>query len=422
MYKERFKSHHDANRALKTAFQTNENAYDYLTRKLNKDDLKDRVLYLHVPYCKKICSFCPFSKYSKVEKASYDQYLMDRVDEIKDYKFIRSKAFKSVYFGGGTPTALEPRQIDNVLNHLQKKMPLDDRVEISLESSISELDDEMLSVLKAHGVNRLSIGVQTFNDLGRRLLNRRGSGDFVKKRLEVIQKIIPNTNIDIIYNYPGQSIQNLKEDIKVVKDLDIGGLSFYSLMIHKNTPLEKTITRAELEIMHNIQREKVFFDHLVNDLSDEGYEMFELTKLIKDKRDEYKYIDIKHQGGHCVPIGVKAGGRIGRYSFFNPETMMPLSKNMNISARGRMVSDKYLEIEKVLNQLQHGRIVLDEHPIIQEVMLKESLTDLLERLIHHDYIQLTNKEIRFKNDGFFYGNNIISDFSKIMIDSFSEEN
>lgn len=421
MYKVRYKTHHDANRSLKAALTTTEDPYAYLYNKLNQEDLGRRVLYLHVPYCQKICSFCPFSKFSNVPKSEYDNYLIDQMLAVKDYEFIQSTPFESVYFGGGTPTALDWKQMDRVLNHIHKNFPLSSQVEISLESSITELNDDMLKVLEENGVNRLSIGVQTFNDKGRRLLNRRGNGAFAIKRLEKIKSIVKNTNIDLIYNYPGQDLEVLKNDIEIIKALDIGGLSFYSLMIHENTPLAIHISEKDRRIMSDLEREKHFFDCITNTLYDDGYEMFELTKLVKDKRDQYKYIEVKHDGGHCVPIGVKAGGRIGRYSYFNPENRMDFSDEIRLSMMGRMVSKEYLEIEKIINQLQHGYINLSEDAFVSRLIDLGLFNSLFDQLKSQELIKVSKKAIELTNEGFFFGNNIISDMAQMMVQHFHEK-
>lgn len=415
MYTKRFRSHHDANRRLKGVFKSNENPYDYLVEKLNQKDDMDRALYIHVPYCKKICSFCPFTKYSKVPKSSYDDLVIKQIDRIKDYQFIQSNPFESIYFGGGTPTALDPIQIQKILKHIHESIPLHEEVEISLETSASEMTDEMLDILKENGVNRLSVGIQTFCDQGRALLNRRGSGDFAASRLQKIKEVIPNTNIDLIYNYPGQDLKHLDEDLETIMKLDIAGLSFYALMIHEGTPLVKKLTQKEINQMSNLTREKEFFYHILDRLGADGYDMFELTKLIKNKRDCYKYIQVKHKGGHCVPIGVKSGGRIGRYSFYNYETDLVINGNLPISKMGQMITKEYLYIEKIINQIQHGDIPFETFNIVSGIIEDDNFKSLVNRYQKEGLINNNHNHMKLTKEGFFFGNNMIDELANILI-------
>ncbi len=415
MFKTRYRSHHDANRRLKEAFGTGERPEDYLKKKLNTEDDKSKTLYIHVPYCMKVCSFCPFSKYSHVPKASYDKYVINHIDRIKDFACIQTKPFDSIYFGGGTPTALRPQQMDRILDHIHKVIPLDKKAEISVETSATEMDEDMLKALSGQGVNRLSVGIQTFDDKGRKQMNRRGSGDFAASRLEQMRHVIPNTNMDLIYNYPGQTMEKLEADLRRIIDLDLAGLSFYALMIHDDTPLAKSIRDEDLRLMEDLSREKAFFDRILNRLGDYGYEMFELTKLIKERRDEYKYIQVKHDGGYCIPIGVKAGGRIGRYSLFNHESDKIISSEVPISARGRMVSEDYLRVEKVVNALQYGRISFDLLDELGPIRDDKNFRHLIRKYEEAGYLRTGSFDYQFTGDGFFFGNNIIDDMADVMI-------
>ncbi len=417
MYQERYKSHHDANRVLKQAFSSKESAYEYLKETLNQEANNRRVLYLHVPYCKKICSFCPFSKFSKVPTSGYDDYLISDMNRIINYTYIKDKSFEAINFGGGTPTALSPKQFDRILKHINNSFLLEADAEISVESSITELTDEMLEVLVSNNVNRLSIGVQTFNDNGRKLLNRRGSGEFAYNRLKKIRKAIPNTNIDLIYNYPGEDENVLKEDIEVIRSLDLAGISFYSLMIHEKTPLAKSITELELKQMNDLTREKRFFNEIINGLKQDGYEMFELTKLINNKRDRYRYIEVKHDNGDCIPIGVKAGGSIGRYLHFNPEDREDFDEAIRISNRGRMVTNDYFKINRIINELQHGLISYKTLESVDEIHRNQSFLHLLDELEKDGLIIKEKDTIRFTNEGYFFGNNIIHDIAKTFINN-----
>ncbi len=182
MYNVRFKSHHDASRLLKNKFDANPEKQEYLAGLLSGPALSKRAVYLHVPFCNKICSFCPFHRTDRLKRREYDEILISEIESIRGYEYMKAP-IDAINFGGGTPTALSPRQMGRVLRALRDSFDIKKGAEISVETSITELTDEMTSVLIECGVNRLSVGVQTFDDKGRKLLGRRGSGAKAAQRL-----------------------------------------------------------------------------------------------------------------------------------------------------------------------------------------------------------------------------------------------
>ncbi len=121
-------------------------------------------------------------------------------------------------------------------------MPLTENCEITIETTISELSDDKIEMFYNEGVNRFSIGVQTFSDNGRATLGRLGNQEIVIEKLNQLKEIgFSNVNIDIIYNYPEETLDEAIEDIKTVIDLDLAGFSFYSLIINEKATLAKTI-------------------------------------------------------------------------------------------------------------------------------------------------------------------------------------
>ncbi|MDR1906301.1 MAG: radical SAM protein, partial [Clostridiales bacterium] len=307
-YKERFKSHHDAARELKRYFTASVDKSEYLAELLRRPARRPRVIYLHVPFCNKICSFCPFHRPDALKRREYDKYLINDIKKIADYEYMRAPV-NAVYFGGGTPTALSPKQMERVLKELKSNFSIASGAEISVETSVTELTDEMLHALKENGVNRLSVGVQTFDDNTRKLLNRRGSGEAAVETLKrALATGITNVGVDLIYNYPRQTVTELQRDLDIVKSLNLAGVSMYSLMLHERTPLAKKITEPERAAMRDIWRDAEFFYLIADELSSRGFEFFELTKMIRSGLDRYEYMRVRHGGGSCIALGRGAGG------------------------------------------------------------------------------------------------------------------
>ena len=146
-------------------------------------------LYIHIPYCKQICSYCDFCK----KNYNFSECLLFILDLVKDLKKIKKK-YKTIYIGGGTPTCIEPKLLELVLKCC--KNLLEKEYEFTIESNPENLTTEMLQMLKKHGVNRLSVGVQTFDENIMKILHRDVSD--VEKIIENAHKYIKNINIDII--------------------------------------------------------------------------------------------------------------------------------------------------------------------------------------------------------------------------------
>ena len=136
MFNVRFKSHHDASRDLKKYFEIKTDKEIYVKNVLNNEAKNDRVIYIHVPFCNKICSFCPFNKPNKLKRKDYDNYIINELKELLKYDYSK-KELSAINFGGGTPTALSPIQMDNILTFLKENFIYKNDIEISVESSVS---------------------------------------------------------------------------------------------------------------------------------------------------------------------------------------------------------------------------------------------------------------------------------------------
>lgn len=406
-FETRYKSHHDASRSLKRRYTMNISAEEYLEQILNQPAKSRRAIYIHVPFCTKVCSFCPFHRPDRLRRREYHRHLIAEMRRIRGFEYMKAP-ISAVNFGGGTPTALSPEQLELILEELHSSFNISPDAEISVETSATELTDDMLSALRRQGVNRLSVGVQTFDDDGRALLGRRGGGDFAYSRIErALEYGFVNVSADIIYNYPGQTEAKLLCDIERISSLGLAGISFYSLMLHERTPLYYRLGRPEREELENIDRQYAFFNLLLDGLAPRGYEPFELTKLIRNKLDKYEYMEVRHNLGSCVALGQGAGGNIDNYLYSNTPDYNQVSETCPISASGRIVSDEYRIIDSFIWELQKGSVDLDSYSKRLGLDLCSILQAELERFVGYGLIEYDDDKITLTRDGLFWGSNII---------------
>lgn len=416
MYSERYKSHHDSARALKNLYADGESKESYLSRTLSSPRGCKSVIYFHVPFCNKVCSFCPFHRPDKLKRREYDSYLNGYMDKISRFKWMEGD-INAVNFGGGTPTALLPEQMKNIFDCLRRNFSIAKDAEISLETSVSELTDEMMQVLKECGVNRLSIGIQTFSDEGRKLLGRRGSGENAAVRVKKAVEEFKNVGIDLIYNYPGEDEKILKEDLSIIKSLNLAGISFYSLMLHEGTPIMNKITEDDVKKMGDLSREKAFFDVILDELYGVGYKPFELTKLIRNGLDRYDYMRIRHGGGSCIAVGSGAGGNIGRYVYSNRENHPFISEELPFSSMGRVLKEEYFILDELINDMQKTSVDLNAYSERLGRDINAILYPVIKARAEEGLVVYTDGKLSFTRDGLFFGNNFIDEALRAVINA-----
>jgi len=226
-------------------------------------------VYIHIPFCNKICSYCDFSKiyYDKNIVSSYLEALEKEIN--LNYK---KEKIKTLYIGGGTPSFLDLEEFEKLFNIISV-FDTTNLVEFTLECNVEDLSIDKLKILKKNGVNRLSIGVQTFNNRLLKILGRNTSEDFVSKIL-LAKSLIPNINIDLIFGIPTQTLSDVKKDLKTLLSLDIPHVSYYSLIIEPHTDLyNKRLYYVDEEI------ERKMYDLVSDTLS--SYDHYEISNYSK---------------------------------------------------------------------------------------------------------------------------------------------
>lgn len=189
--------------------------------------------YIHIPFCNNICSYCDFCKllYNKDFVKKYLDALEKEITN--NYK---NEILDTIYVGGGTPSSLNVLEL-NKLFSIIKIFKLSKEYEFTFEVNIEDITEEKLEILKENKVNRLSIGIESFNDKYLKYLGRNYTSDIIKEKVELAKKYFDNINVDLMYALKNESLNDLEEDIDKILKLDIKHISCYSLIIEKNTKL-----------------------------------------------------------------------------------------------------------------------------------------------------------------------------------------
>lgn len=246
-------------------------------------------LYVHVPFCLSKCHYCGF--YSLTDVSLREPYLAALLREMHYYRS-RSEAFDTFYIGGGTPSVLAPRQIEMLIMGAHRNFIISDGAEITVETNPADTTDHLLQVLYENGVNRISIGVQSFNDgildfLGRRHRARQALEAFKSSRKAGFE----NISLDLIYGIPGQGIKTWKKTLHQAADLRPEHLSCYQLTVEEGTPMAGMIAKGEITLPHE-QLQAEFFFCTAEILEKEGYFQYEVSNFAlagKESRHNQKY-------------------------------------------------------------------------------------------------------------------------------------
>lgn len=224
---------------------------------------REYLLYLHVPFCEELCPYCSFNRFP-LDRDLAAEYFKGLTKEIRMYADLGFD-FASVYVGGGTPTVL-PAEMTALLLELRKRFHIK---EISLETNPNHLTDEILDLLKEGGVNRLSVGVQSFDDALLKQMERYhkyGSGREIQDRLARLMGRFDTLNVDMIFNFPTQTMTALERDLEIIQEIQADQVTFYPLMV-------SDVTRNELARRFgpiSYRQEKAFYGRIV-ELLDEDY-------------------------------------------------------------------------------------------------------------------------------------------------------
>lgn len=268
--------------------------------------------YVHIPFCTQICYYCDFSKVF-IKNQPVDSYLEHLIEEYHSYDI---KKLRTLYIGGGTPTALSAPQLAFLLEKLTDKLDLSYLEELTIEANPGDLDEEKIAVLKDSPVNRVSLGVQTFND---RMLKQIGRSHLEKDIYENIANLkkagFDNISIDLIYALPKQTMEDVKTNVAKAIALDIPHMSLYSLILENHTVFMNRMRRGKLPLPKE-DLEAEMFEYIISELEKAGFEHYEISNFSKpgfESRHNLMYWDNAEYYG----IGAGASGYVNGVRYKN---------------------------------------------------------------------------------------------------------
>lgn len=281
---------------------------------------KDLGLYIHIPFCVKKCEYCDFLSWNAGEEER-QQYVAALLSEIESYReFAKGYRVSTIFIGGGTPSVLLPKQMEDILQKIYEIFELERRPEITIEVNPGTVDEEKLQCYKENGVNRLSMGLQSVKDEKLRLLGRIHTYQEFVESYELARKAgFDNISIDLISSVPGQTLQEWKEELETAAAQNPEHISVYQLIIEEGTPFyEKYAEHPELLPDEETSREIYLWTGKF--LKEAGYEQYEISNYAKpgkESRHNLKY----WERGDYLGLGLGAASMVRNIRMSNTKDM-----------------------------------------------------------------------------------------------------
>lgn len=281
---------------------------------------KDLGLYIHIPFCVKKCEYCDFLSWNAGEEER-QQYVAALLSEIESYReFAKGYRVSTIFIGGGTPSVLLPKQMEDILQKIYEIFELERRPEITVEVNPGTVDEKKLQCYKENGVNRLSMGLQSVKDEKLRLLGRIHTYQEFVESYELARKAgFDNISIDLISSVPGQTLQEWKEELETAAAQNPEHISVYQLIIEEGTPFyEKYAEHPELLPDEETSREIYLWTGKF--LKEAGYEQYEISNYAKpgkESRHNLKY----WERGDYLGLGLGAASMVRNIRMSNTKDM-----------------------------------------------------------------------------------------------------
>ena len=349
---------------------------------------KPNSLYIHIPFCEHVCSYCDFTKLFYNQKFELP-YLESLEKEIKN-KVVNK--VKTLYFGGGTPTALSDEGFERILKFAAQY--LDSDYEFTVEANVENLTESKLQIMKKYGINRLSIGVQSTCNA---LLKEIGRHHTFEEAQQIVflakSKGFNNINIDLIYGFKNESLNDLKHDLEEFIKLDIDHISIYSLIVEKGSILYNKKYQEQDE-----NESRKFYEFIVSFLREHGYERYEISNFARNQKYSRHNLTYWHNEEY-YGCGLGASGYVGGVRYENTKSLTEYLKGNYISSREKVDARALEEYFLITNlRLQKG-FLKEDYKDLFGIEFEKKYHDKIKYFDLQKYFDLSDERVRLTDEG-----------------------
>lgn len=368
---------------------------------------KEIGVYVHIPFCKRKCYYCDFISFCEKDELQ-EKYINTVIQEIEDFfNLNKNVKIKTIYIGGGTPSFIDGKYIEKIMNTFNKEGV----VEATIEVNPGSASLEKLKKYKECGINRLSIGLQSTED---RLLKKIGRihnyNDFLATYNLAREVGFDNINVDLMIGLPGQTIEDVKSSLNKVINLNPSHISVYSLIVEENTIIYNLIEQNKI-VLPDEELERNMYWYVKNYLELGGYEHYEISNFAKKGKMSLHNLDCWNQKEY-VGFGVSAHSYLNRKRFCNIGVLEEYIKDFKNTKEVQEVQSFYeTKQEYMLLGLRKikGVCISDfknkfgENPIF---LFKNELN----KLIEEGFLEITTNNIKLTNKGLNFANLVWEEF------------
>lgn len=371
-------------------------------------------IYIHIPFCKQKCLYCDFPSFAGKE-ACQEEYLDALLFEIREQgKYYQDRIVDTVFFGGGTPSALPSDALPRVLKALRASFAIADDAEISAEANPGTVDIDKLTAWKEAGINRISFGVQSFHDSLLRGIGRIHTADEAREAVRLARQAgFGNINLDLIYGLPSQTVDMLKADVEQALTLGTDHLSVYGLIVEEDTPLERMVEEGTA-VLPTDEDEEAMYDWVTDHLEGQGYHRYEISNCARDGkvcRHNLKY----WQFADYLGLGSAAHSFIGGKRFANERIPEAYIERMRTEGSARL-ADEAETIEELRGEYVFLALRTTEGIDTADFCrvfgadIDAVYGDVIDRLVSERLLERNGTHLRLTKHGMKYGNRVFAQF------------
>lgn len=370
-------------------------------------------LYIHIPFCDHICTYCDFPKLL-TKGQRHEEYIEALIQELTTYQQeVGFDALESVYIGGGTPTALSVEQIQPLFDFLNQNLSFNQIKEFSIEANPENLTLDKIEYLKNQGVNRFSLGVQTFHESLLKKIGRKHQAQEVIRAVQNLKQCgIKNINLDLIYAIPGQTIEELRQDLRQVISLGVEHVSAYSLIVEEHTQLYLSYMKDQIELTDN-EVEAKMYEVTIEMLTEAGYEHYEISNFAKSNPSLHNQWYWKNE--MYIGVGLGAHGYVKGHRYQNTRsinTYIELLKDekLPIIESHELTKEERIEEEMFLGLRLLKGVNLEFISRKYDVNIDEIYGKVFETLIQKGYLEQKKSNVRLTRSGLLMANEVFEQF------------
>lgn len=376
--------------------------------------MKDIGIYVHIPFCKSKCFYCDFTSFANCEEIinEYIQCLKLELIKKADLKY----NVNTIYIGGGTPSYINAKYIEEIINTIKTHYNVNENAEITIEVNPGSADKRKLEKYYQAGINRLSIGLQTSNNKILKLIGRIHTYEQYVKTIQLAKDVgFTNINSDIIIGLPEQTIYDVEDTINKLLELDLTHISIYSLIIEENTKIEKMINDGMVKLPDE-EIERYMYWFAKRKLEKNGYIHYEISNFSKPGYMSKHNMDCWKQKEY-LGFGVSASSYENKKRYSNTNSIKKYIKNINMN---KLENNINVEEKQTITDQRNEYMILGLRKLsginIDEFVKKFSRSPLviyrkqIENLLAKDLITIDINSIKLSKKGLDFANIVWEEF------------